>query len=89
MRVRFKNIGTFSRFDVPDAGRVVGRGTDQALAGLVVLQGPHSFLMALNCALDSIFGRVPQLDRVVVRAGSEFLLALRIGANCINRVFMH
>lgn len=45
--------------------------------------------MALNCALDSIFGRIPQLDRVVVRASREFLFALRIGANCINRVFMH
>jgi hypothetical protein len=84
MRVRFEHIGLFAGLDVPDSGGVVGRGANQTFAGLIVLQGPNSFLMSLNGALNSVFGRIPQFDRVVVRACSEFFVRLRIGANCIN-----
>ena len=89
MGVSLEDIGAFAGLDVPDSGGVVGRGTDQAFAGLVVLQCPNSFLMSLNSALYSIFGCIPQFDSMVMRACCEFYLGLRIGANCINRVFMH
>lgn len=45
--------------------------------------------MTLECVLDFVIGCIPDLNGVVVGSCGELGVGLRIGANCVHRVFMH
>lgn len=87
--VSIKHVNTLAVLDVPYSGCVVRRGTYQSLTSLVVLQSPNTFIVALDCVLDFVIRRIPDLDGVVVGSSGELGFGLRIGANCIHRVFVH